>query len=62
MVGWVSPGGYSWKKWEPRNPVPGPLSVKIRKVDENSESKPKSPLAPMSILAHPLEFSFLMEL
>merc|ERR1712032_1640927 len=29
------------KKWEPRNPVPGPFSAKIRKVDENSESSQK---------------------
>ena len=29
------------KKWEPRNPVPGPFLAKIRKVDENSESSQK---------------------
>merc|ERR1712001_696729 len=29
------------KKWEPRNPVPGPFLTKIRKVDENSESSQK---------------------
>ena len=27
------------KKWEPRNPVPGPFSAKIRKVNQNSESR-----------------------
>ena len=27
------------KKWEPRNPVPGPFSPKIRKVNQNSESR-----------------------
>ena len=26
-------------KWEPRNPVPGPFSAKIRKVNQNSESR-----------------------
>ena len=34
-------GGIVGKKWEPRNPVPGPFSAKIRKVDENSESSQK---------------------
>ena len=29
------------KKWEPRNPVPGPFSAKIRKVNQNSESSQK---------------------
>ena len=27
------------KKWETRNPVPGPFSAKIRKVNQNSESR-----------------------
>ena len=27
------------KKWEPRNPVPGPFSAKIWKVNENLESE-----------------------
>ena len=36
----VSPAmGRVGKKWEPRNPVPGPFSAKIQKVNENSESK-----------------------
>ena len=29
------------KKWEPRNPVPGPFSAKIRKLNQNSESSQK---------------------
>ena len=27
------------KKWEPRNPVPGPFSAKIPKVNQSSESR-----------------------
>ena len=27
------------KKWEPMNPVPGPFSAKIRKVNQNPESR-----------------------
>ena len=27
------------QKWEPRNPVPGPFSAKIRKINQNSESR-----------------------
>ena len=27
------------KKWEPRNPVPGPFSAKIWKVNQNSERR-----------------------
>ena len=30
------------KKWEPRNPVPGPFSAKIRKVNQNSKSRRES--------------------
>ena len=37
MEGWL--GGIVGKKWEPRNPVPGPFSAKIRKVNQNSESR-----------------------
>ena len=29
------------KKWEPRNPVPGPFSAKIRKVNQNPERRPE---------------------
>ena len=32
-------GNIVGKKWEPRNPVPGPFSAKIRKVNQNSESR-----------------------
>ena len=32
-------GSIVGKKWEPRNPVPGPFSAKIRKVNQNSESR-----------------------
>ena len=35
-----APAVQSWKKkWEPRNPVPGPFLAKIRKVNQNSESR-----------------------
>ena len=44
-AGWMiglrkdQPQQQSWKKVEPRNPVPGPFSAKIRKVNQNSESR-----------------------
>ena len=37
--GFTMGGGIVGKKWEPRNPVPGPFSAKIRKVNQNSESR-----------------------
>ena len=36
---------HTWEKvgtWEPRNPIPGPFSAEIQKVDETSESSPKN--------------------
>ena len=39
LSGTKSPKSIVGKKWEPRNPVPGPFSAKIRKVNQNSESR-----------------------
>merc|ERR1712055_613373 len=40
-LSWNTAGGIVGKKWEPRNPVPGPFSAKNRKVNQNSESSQK---------------------
>merc|ERR1712055_452841 len=40
-LSWNTAGCIVGKKWEPRNPVPGPFSAKIRKVNQNSESSKK---------------------
>ena len=37
--GFTMGGGIVGKKWEPRNPVPGPFLAKIQKVNQNSESR-----------------------
>ena len=56
---------HGWKKGEPRNPVSVDVDENSEHKLKNSESKPEnseSIQAPTSILAHPSESSFLMEI